>query len=104
MRQTLILFWCARRGDTNLGHTRGKGRRCDQRAAREIRAGYLSKPTDGLVDDVLESILLAKLRVVIPLPLRGLDEPLVQSGPEDCLSESREGVLMDVGRVVRYVG
>jgi hypothetical protein len=36
------------------------------------------------VHDVLENILLAKLRVVTP-----------------CLSESREGVLMDVGRAVR---
>jgi hypothetical protein len=30
------------------------------------------------VDDVFESILLAKLRGVTPLPLSGLDEPLVQ--------------------------
>ena len=29
---------------------------------------------------------------------------LHRSGPEDCLSESREGALMDVGRAVRHVG
>jgi hypothetical protein len=36
------------------------------------------KPTDGLVHDSLENKLLAKLRVVAPLPLRGLHEKLVQ--------------------------
>jgi DNA-binding transcriptional LysR family regulator len=28
----------------------------------------------------------------------------IDSGPEDCLSESREGALMDVGWAVRQVG
>ena len=29
---------------------------------------------------------------------------LHRSDPEDCLSESREGVLMDAGRALRHVG
>jgi hypothetical protein len=48
----------------------------------------LPKPTDGLVHDVLKNILLAKLRVVTPLPLRSLDEKLVQLR---CVDQGEQG-------------
>jgi len=39
-------------------------------ANRGCNIHRLPKPTDGLAHDVFENILLAKLRVVTPLPLR----------------------------------